>query len=154
MPQFVRFPTFFAIHWYFIMTCTVPASHLDLLEQPIVVVLATVMPNGQPQVNCVWCLYDGTHLRLFTWRGTQKERNLRDRPQATVLAVDPHNPYRYLEIRGMVEEMTQQGAEELADQLTQRYVSQPTFFGHVEPNEKRSEMQLLACRIRPTRVVT
>lgn len=73
---------------------------------------------------------------------------------ATILAVDPHNPYRYLEIRGTVEEVTPEGAEELADQLTQRYVNQPTFFGHVEPDEKRGEMKLVACRIRPTRVVT
>jgi len=136
------------------MTNTIPASHLDLLQQPIVVVLATVMPNGQPQVNCVWCLYDGTYLRLFTWRGTQKGKNLRQRPMATALVVDPQNPYRYLEIRGAVEEVTSEGAEELADQLTQRYINQPTFFGHVEPNEKRNEMELVACKIRPTRVVT
>ncbi|CAG0936037.1 hypothetical protein TFLX_04898 [Thermoflexales bacterium] len=136
------------------MTTTIPASHLDLLEQPNVIVLATVMPDGQPQVNCVWGLYDGGHIRLFTWRGTQKERNLRERRKATVLVVDPYNPYRYLEIRGTVEEVTPDGAEALADQLTQRYVNQPTFFGHVEPEEKRTEMQLVACRIRPTRVVT
>jgi PPOX class probable F420-dependent enzyme len=137
----------------FIVTAAIPTSHLDLLEQPIVVVLATVMPDGQPQVNCVWCLYDGSDLRFFTWRGTQKERNLRKRPQATVLAIDPHNSYRYLEIRGTVEEVTPEGAEELADQLTRRYVDQPTFFGHVEPDEKRKEMELLACRIKPIRVV-
>jgi PPOX class probable F420-dependent enzyme len=101
----------------------------------------------------VWGLYDGSHIRLFTWRGMQKERNLRERRKATILVVDPHNPYRYLEIRGTVEEVTQDGAEALADQLTQRYVNQPTFFGHVEPQEKRSEMELVACRIRPTRVV-
>lgn len=136
------------------MTNTIPSSHVDLLQQPIVVVLATLMPSGQPQVNCVWCLYDGTYLRLFTWRGTQKERNLRERPQATVLVIDPQNPYRYLEIRGTVEEVTPEGAEELANRLTQRYVNQPTFFGNVEPEEKRPEMQLVACKIKPTRVVT
>ncbi len=136
------------------MTNSIPTSHLDLLTQPIVIVLATVMPDGQPQVNCVWGLYDGTYIRLFTWRGTQKERNLRERPKATVLVVDPQNPYRYLEIRGTVDEVTADGAEKLADRLTQRYVNQPTFFGHVEPEEKRREMELVACKIRPTRVVT
>jgi len=68
--------------------------------------------------------------------------------------MDPQNPYRYLEIRGKVEEVTPVGAEELADQLTQRYVNQPTFFGHVEPDDKRNEMELVACRIKPTRVIT
>jgi len=136
------------------MTSSIPASHLDLLQQPIVVVLATIMPSGQPQVNCVWCLYDGAYLRLFTWRGTQKEKNLRERFLATIMVMDPQNPYRYLEIRGKVEEVTPVGAEELADQLTQRYVNQPTFFGHVEPDDKRNEMELVACRIKPTRVIT
>ena len=136
------------------MTNTIPASHVDLLEQPNVIVLATVMPDAQPQVNCVWGLYDGSHIRLFTWRGTQKERNLRERRKATILVVDPHTPYRYLEIRGTVEEMTSDGAEALADQLTRRYVNRPTFFGNVEPEEKRNEMELVACRIKPICVVT
>lgn len=53
-----------------------------------------------------------------------------------------------------MKEVTPEGAEELANQLTQRYVNQPTFFGHVEPEEKRNEMKLVACKISPTRIVT
>jgi len=131
----------------------IPASHLDLLERPIVVALATVMPDGQPQVNCIWCLYDGTYIRIFTLRGFQKEKNMRKQPKVTMLAVDPQNPYRYLEIRGVVEEMTSEGAEELADKLTQRYYNQPTYYGHVEAEENRDKTELVACKIRPTRVV-
>ncbi len=131
----------------------IPESHKDLLERPIVVALASVMPDGQPQVNCVWCNYDGEYVRLFTVRGFQKEKNMRERPMATILAVDPQNPYRYVEIRGCVEQMTEEGAEELADQLTQKYMNQPTYFGYVESAEKRGKLPLVACKIRPTRVV-
>ncbi len=136
------------------MSAIIPESHRDLLERPIAVALATLMPDGQPQVNNVWCNFDGTHVRMFTIRGFQKEKNMRVRPKVTILAVDSENPYRYLEVRGCVEEMTEEGAEALADQLTQKYMNKPTYWGNVEPMEKRSEWVLVACKIRPTRVVT
>ncbi len=132
----------------------IPDSHKDLLERPVVVALATVMPDGQPQVNCVWCDYDGEHIRLFTLYGFQKEKNMRERRMATILAVDPDNPYRYLEVRGTVEEMSEDGAEQLADQLTQKYMGKPSYFGYVESAEKKGKLRLVACKIRPTRVVT
>ena len=135
------------------MTDSIPDSHKDLLERPVVVALATLMPDGPPQVNCVWCLYDGTDLWFFTWRGFQKEKNLRARPVATILAVDPQNPYRYLEVRGSVEALTAEGAEELADQLTQKYLDKPTYFGHVAPADQKGQIELIACRIKPTRVI-
>lgn len=135
------------------MMVTIPDSHKDLLEKPIVVALATILPDGQPQVNCVWCLFDGTDVWFFTLRGYQKEKNLRRRPQATILAVDPENPYRYLEMRGKVEEITAEGAEELADRLTQKYMGKPTYFGHVESLEQRGKVELVACRLRARRVV-
>jgi PPOX class probable F420-dependent enzyme len=135
------------------MPATIPDSHRDLLEKPVVAALATLMPDGQPQVNCVWCLFDGEALWLFTWRGFQKERNLRARPRATALLVDPQNSYRYLEVRGAVEALAPDGAEALADRLTQKYIGQPAYFGHVVPIEKKGQVELVACKIRPTRVI-
>jgi PPOX class probable F420-dependent enzyme len=132
----------------------IPDTHKDLLERPVVVALATVMPDGQPQVNCVWCDYDGTHIRLFTVYGFQKEMNMRKRPAVTILAVDPENPYRYLEVRGRVEEMTEDGVEALADALTQKYTGKPAYFGYVEAAEKKGKMRLVACKIKPKRVIT
>jgi PPOX class probable F420-dependent enzyme len=135
------------------MIAAIPDTHKDLLEKPVVVALATIMPDGQPQVNCVWCLFDGVDLWFFTLSGFQKERNLRRRPQATVLAIDPQNPYRYLEVRGTVEALTAEGAEELADRLTQKYVGKPTYFGNVAPLEQKGRIELIACQLRPQRVV-
>jgi hypothetical protein len=91
---------------------------------------------------------------MFTIQGSQKEKNMRKRPMATILAVDPQNPYRYLEVRGMVEELTEEGAEELADKLTQKYMNAPQYFGYVAPLEQRGMVTLIACKIKPTRIVT
>lgn len=136
------------------MTPTLPESHQDLLERPIVVALATILPNGQPQVNSVWCTWEAGYLLMFTIHGSQKEKNMRRQPFATMLAVDPQNPFRYLEVRGVVEDMTEEGAEELADKLTQKYLNVPCYFGYVAPAEQKEKTILVACKIKPTRVVT
>ncbi|KAA0256978.1 MAG: PPOX class F420-dependent oxidoreductase, partial [Chloroflexi bacterium] len=94
------------------------------------------------------------YLRIFTLHGTQKEKNMLKRPAATILLTDADDPFRYLEVRGKVEEMTEQGAEELADRLTQKYLNAPHYFGHVAPAEQKGAIVLIACKIKPTRVVT
>lgn len=136
------------------MSTIIPESHLDLLEKPIIAALATILPDGQPQVNCVWCIYETGYLRMFTIHGSQKEKNMLNRPVATILLTDTQNPFRYLEVRGKVEEMTEVGAEELADRLTQKYLNAPHYFGSVAPAEQKGKIVLTACKIKPTRVVT
>lgn len=136
------------------MFAIIPESHFDLLERPVIAALATILPDGQPQVNCVWCIYEAGYLHMFTIHGSQKEKNMLKRPMATILLTDPQNPFRSLEVRGKVEEMTEQGAEELADRLTQKYLSAPHYFGHVAPAEQKGRIVLTACKIKPTRVVT
>ena len=132
----------------------IPASHLDLLEKPVLAALATLMPDGQPQVNSVWCRYYGGCLQIFTIQGSQKERNLRARKRATALFMDPANPFRYLEVRALLDDDFTDGAEELADRLTQKYLGQPAYFGSVVPLEQRKSMVLVAFNLRPTHVVT
>lgn len=135
------------------MPISIPETHLDLLDRPIVAALATILPDGQPQVNCVWCLYEMERMLMFTIQGTQKEKNMRKRPVATMLFADPQNPFRYLEVRGEVEAVTEEGAETLADRLTQKYMNLPQYFGTLAPLDQKGKITLLACKIRPTRVV-
>lgn len=101
---------------------TIPDSLRDLLDRPVVVSLATLMPDGTPQVQPVWCGYDGTHIWINTEKGRQKYRNLSRRGVATVLAVDPDDVYRWLEVRGTVAEETEEGAFEHIDELAQQYL--------------------------------
>jgi PPOX class probable F420-dependent enzyme len=131
----------------------IPVSHFDLLEKPMIAALATLMPDGQPQVNNVWCRYSGGFLQLFTIQGSQKEKNLRVRKRATALFMDPTNPFRYLEVRSLVEDYTTQGAEALADSLTQKYLGQPAYFGAVMSLEQKNNLVLVAFNLRTTRVV-
>jgi PPOX class probable F420-dependent enzyme len=134
----------------------VPASHRDLVECPRVAALTTLGADGSPQTSVVWCDADpdGVGVRVNTMRGFAKERNMRRDPRVTLLCYDPREPLRYLEIRGHVVEMTEDGALAHLDALTSKYAGRPVrYFGDaIDPRFASSEVPVL-CRIRPTRVV-
>ena len=134
------------------MSEKIPDSHVDLLTSPLVVTLATVMQDGQPQMTAVWCTYDGTHVLFSTVRGRQKEKNMSARPMATVMAIDPQNPFRYLEIRGTVDEVTQENAMDLINQLTMLYVNKPNYYGGVVPAEMEAKEVRVICKLLPKKV--
>jgi PPOX class probable F420-dependent enzyme len=131
----------------------IPASHLDLVECPPVAALTTLMPDGSPQTSVVWCDYDGTFIRVNTMRGFQKERNMRRDPRVVLLAYDPKRPLRYLEVRGVVEAMREDGALEHLDTLASRYAGRPLrYFGECIPASFADSEVPLLCLIRPTGV--
>ena len=132
----------------------IPASHRDLIECPPVAALTTVMPDGSPQTSVVWCDTEGAFVRVNTMRGFQKERNMRRNPLVTLLCYDPSEPLRYLEVRGTVVEMTEDGADLHLDELASKYAGRPVrYFGDAIPARyARTEVPIL-CRIRPTHVV-
>ena len=99
----------------------IPEKVCDLFERPIVCGLATLMADGQPQVNPVWCDYDGKYVRINTARGRQKDRNMTKRAKVTVLLVDPQDVYHWVEVRGHIAEITENGAREHIDQLSRKY---------------------------------
>ncbi len=63
------------------MTATIPNSHRDLLDGPVIAALATLMPDGQPQLTPVWCSYDGTYVIVNVTAERQKAKNMAARPQ-------------------------------------------------------------------------
>jgi PPOX class probable F420-dependent enzyme len=109
------------------MSVAIPETHVDLVEKPLVASLATAMPDGQPQTTLIWFEFDGAKVLFTTGRGTQKEKNILLDPRVSLLARDPDNPYRYLEIRGTVESINEAGAMEQLNQLAQRYTGHPMF---------------------------
>lgn len=133
------------------MSLPVPDSHLDLLTRPIHGVLTTMMPDGQPQSTLVWCDYDGAYARVNTTAERQKGRNMRANPRVTLLIVDPHNTARYIEIRGIAH-LSERGATDHLDALTQAYTSHPAFYGFVYPAHQRERETRLICRIEATRI--
>ena len=126
----------------------IPEGYRDLLERPVVVSLATVMPDGRPQVTPVWVdLLDGK-IRINTVVGRQKERNLSERKQATVLAVDPENPLRFMEIRGEAARSDEDDGIAVIDKLSKDYLN-------VEPYPWRNPADTrITFLITPKHVVT
>ncbi len=125
----------------------VPNEYRDLLDRPVVVGLATVLDDGQPQVHPVWADFDGEHIRVNTGAGRAKHRNMEERPQVTILAVDPDNAFRWLEVRGTVTKTSTDGADAHIDKLAKDYLGVDTYPGHT-PDEDR-----IICYVKPTRVV-
>ena len=104
----------------------IPASHLDLLGSTALANVATIGPVGAPQVNPVWFDWDGTHLRFGQITTRQKVRNLRRDPRIAVSIVDPANPTRYLEIRG-VARLVPDPELELTHRLAKKYLGLDRF---------------------------
>lgn len=125
----------------------IPDSHLDLIDGPYWAALTTVMPDDQPQTTPVWCNREGDYVLINTMQGFRKEKNMRTNPQVTLLIYDPRNSSRYIEVRGRVIEMSEAGAVEHNDKLTQLYTGRPEarFFGDAIPAE-------LAAKFRPVKV--
>lgn len=136
------------------MADRIPESHVDLLNEPVYVNLATVMPDGQPQVTVVWASYDGEHVLINSTRSRQKTRNVERHPKVSVLAVDPDNPYHYMEIRGEVEEITEEGALDHINQLAHQYAGVDKYYGGVQPPERQNQETRVIYRIKPTQVNT
>jgi PPOX class probable F420-dependent enzyme len=104
------------------MTMTTLDQYKDLFEKRAFAHLATLMPDGSPQVTPVWVDFDGTHVIVNTARGRQKDRNLQKDARVAVEIQDPDNPYRYVQVRGRVAEMTEQGADASIDRLARKYM--------------------------------
>jgi len=132
----------------------IPASHRDLAQCPPVAALSTVTRDGYPQTSVVWCDFDGRCVRVNTMRGFAKERNMHRNRRVTLLCYDPRQPLRYLEVRGMVVEMTEAGAAEHLDSLASKYAGRPVrFFGDCIPASFAETEIPVLCRIRPAHVV-
>jgi PPOX class probable F420-dependent enzyme len=122
------------------------AKYRDLFDKKAFAVVATVGADGHPQVTPVWVDYDGRHVRLNTARGRVKDRNLAKNPHIALTIMDPENPYRYVQIRGRVVEMTEEGADAHIDALAKKYLGQDRY-----PYRRAGEVRV-TYKIAPRRV--
>lgn len=104
------------------MSEAIPEKYRDLFSKRAFANLGTLMPDGRPQVTPVWVDVDGDQVIFNSAKGRQKDRNVRRDPRVAISIVDPENPYRYLEIRGRVIEITEQGAQEHIDKMAKKYL--------------------------------
>jgi PPOX class probable F420-dependent enzyme len=102
---------------------TIPAAYLDLLgDKKAFANLATLMPDGTPQVTPVWFDYIGGKLRVNSARGRVKTRNMAVGAAVALSILDPDNPYRYVQVRGRVVRVTEDGADAHIDALAHKYL--------------------------------
>jgi len=127
---------------------SIPPEYRDLFEKKAFAHLATVSADGTPQSTPVWVDFDGTHVRFNTARGRLKDKHLQANPRVALSILDPENPYRYLQVRGRVVEMTERGADAHIDGLAKKYLGQDTY-----PYRKPGEIRVTV-KIAPDRVQT
>ena len=98
--------------------------------------LATVMPDGSPQVTPLWVDFDGEHILVNTAEGRQKPRNIRRDPRVAISITRKESPYTYAQVRGRVVEVTREGAEEHIDRLAKKYLGRDKYPWR-QPGERR-----------------
>ena len=130
------------------MPAAIPEKFLDLFQKKAFANLVTLMPSGSPQVTPIWCDYDGEHVLINSARGRQKDRNMKRDPRVALAILDPDNAYRYIEIRGKVVEITEQGADEHINKMAKKYLGKDIY-----PFRKPGEVRVLY-KIQPQRVLT
>jgi PPOX class probable F420-dependent enzyme len=92
----------------------------DILDTPVFVTLATIQPDGSPQLSPVWAKRDGDDILISTTVGRRKEGNIRRDPRVTVLVQPFDAPYTYAEVRGSAT-LTTEGGQQLIDELSLKY---------------------------------
>jgi PPOX class probable F420-dependent enzyme len=128
------------------MAQRIPDEYRDLFEKRAFGHIATVMPDGSPQVTPVWVDYDGTYILVNSARGRVKDRNMEQRRNVAIEISDPDNPYRYLAVRGPVVEITEEGADAHIDELAKKYTGADRYANH-RPDQIRC-----IYKIKPERV--
>ncbi len=106
----------------------IPAEYLDLVEQKKAFAhLATIMPNGTPQVTPVWFDYTDGKIRVNSAKGRVKVRNMQEGAPVALSILDPENPYRFFQFRGRVEHVTEEGALAHIDSLAKKYLGKEKY---------------------------
>jgi PPOX class probable F420-dependent enzyme len=127
----------------------IPESHKDLLkdEMKAFAFLATIMDDGTPQVTPIWFSQDGGDLLINSAKGRVKDNNMRERPNVALAIQDPNNPYRFMQVRGVVVEITEKGARDHINSLNLKYNGSLNYGGPAD------EIRVIY-RIRPSSIMT
>ncbi len=98
-----------------------------LLREPNFAHLATLMPDGSPQVTPVWVDFDGKYVLVNTAEGRRKPKNVRRDPRVALDVTSSEDPYRWVMVRGRVVEVTHEGADEHIDKMAKKYLGRDKY---------------------------
>jgi PPOX class probable F420-dependent enzyme len=124
----------------------IPKAYLDLFSKPAFAHLVTLMPDGSPQVTPVWVDLDDNTVVINTAKGRLKDRNMKRDPRVALAVSDPANPYRYIQVRGRVSDITENGGDAHIDRMAKKYLNQDTY-----PLRQPGEVRVLY-RITPEHI--
>jgi PPOX class probable F420-dependent enzyme len=128
------------------MAAAIPEQYKDIVSKVAFAHLATVMPDGSPQVTPVWFDYDGTHIRVNSAKGRIKDKNMRRQKRVALSVQDPDKPYRYFAVQGEVVEVTEHGADAHIDALAKKYLGKDKY-----PFRQPGEIRVIY-KIKPEKV--
>ncbi|WKD36282.1 PPOX class F420-dependent oxidoreductase [Streptomyces xanthophaeus] len=118
-------------------------------DNPVFATVATIQPDGSPQLTITWLTRDGDDLLVSTTIGRRKEKNLRADPRITVMINPADAPYSYAEVRGTAE-LTTEGGQELINALSRKYTGKD--YADFNPASK-DDAERVVVRVTPRKVV-
>ncbi|HUF96325.1 MAG TPA: PPOX class F420-dependent oxidoreductase [Acidimicrobiia bacterium] len=126
----------------------IPDSHIDLLawETRSFAHLATIGPDGEPQTSPVWFEWDGTHIKFSLTTNRQKYRNLQSDKRAAFSVIDPENAYRYIEIRGELDDIEPDPEIDFISRKAKKYIDKERYPWHQEVDER------VVMKVKPTKI--
>jgi PPOX class probable F420-dependent enzyme len=130
------------------MAAQIPDKYRDLFTKQAFAHLATVMPDGNPQVTPVWVDLDNGFIRVNSAKGRVKDKNMRRNKNVALAITDPENPYRHIAVQGQVTDVSEQGADAHIDSLAKKYLGKDKY-----PFRQPGEVRVIY-KIRPDKVVT
>ncbi|GAA2327606.1 PPOX class F420-dependent oxidoreductase [Streptomyces caniferus] len=131
------------------MTATLSDDLKTLLDTPVFVTVATIQPDGSPQVSPVWVKRDGNDLLFSTTVGRRKEANLQRDPRVSIVVQPSDAPYTYAEVRGSAR-LTTEGGPELIEELSRKYTGKP--YAEFNPASADDSARVVV-RVTPRKVV-
>ena len=130
------------------LAAQLPEAAQKLLREPNFAHLATLMPDGSPQVTAVWVDFDGKYILVNTAEGRRKPKNIRRDPRVAIDVIGQQEPYNMATVRGRVVEVTYEGADDHIDKMAKKYLGQDKYPFRA-PGERR-----VIFKIEPEHVAT
>ncbi|MGI9254619.1 MAG: PPOX class F420-dependent oxidoreductase, partial [Thermomicrobiales bacterium] len=124
-----------------------PENVAALLTSPTYAHLATIQPDGAPQITMVWIDWDGSHIIVNTVEGYRKLENMRRDPRVALDVPVPGKPFLAVSISGHMVSETTDGAAQHLRTLCMRYLGTEQY-PYGTPGQQR-----VMVRIAPDRLI-
>ena len=115
---------------------TIPTRYKDILDKKSFGHVATIGPKGEPQSSPVWLEFDGQYVKFSNLKSRQKYKNLKREPRVAISIIDPDDPYRYIEIRGIAEKIEDDEGNAFINAMAKKYIDKDVYPWHKEGDER------------------